>query len=366
MNAEERGGATKGNARDHASGDRAPGAEPVWTYRGYELRSGDFTSAMVHLFRAEISRANVWRQRLDSTTNWAVLTTGATISFLFTEALAHHSVIFINALLVTLFLFIEARRYRYYELWSSRVRLMETDFFATMLVPPFRPAPDWAESLAANLLHPQFTISVGEAVGRRLRRNYVWIYLILGAAWVLKVWLHPEPAAGLDAFLRRASLGGITGSVVLLAVAAGLAGVVTFGLVTIRLRQASGEVVPRFGGDAHAMGREGDTGKRKDDRAGAWFRPSRRRRQFLAIIITDRPTEVSAAVLESMRRGLTALEGRGMYTKEARTVLMCALTVTEIPAVRALVKESDPDAFVIVTPTHEVYGEGFAPLETER
>ena len=44
------------------------------------------------------------------------------------------------------------------------------DFFAAMLVPPFRPAADWAESLADNLLHPRFTISVGEAVGRRLRR----------------------------------------------------------------------------------------------------------------------------------------------------------------------------------------------------
>jgi uncharacterized membrane protein len=86
--------------------------EPVWTYRGYELRSSDFTAAMTHLFLAEISRANTWRQRLDSTTYWAVLTTGASISFVFTEALADHSVIFINALLVTLFLFIEARRYR--------------------------------------------------------------------------------------------------------------------------------------------------------------------------------------------------------------------------------------------------------------
>jgi len=45
--------------------------EPVWTYRGYRLKSGEFVTAMVHLFRAEIQRANVWRQRLDTTTNWA-------------------------------------------------------------------------------------------------------------------------------------------------------------------------------------------------------------------------------------------------------------------------------------------------------
>lgn len=359
----EHGGPAEEHTRRPGSGP-ADEHEPVWTYRGYELRPGEFTSAMVHLFRAEITRANVWRQRLDSTTNWAVLTTGASISFVFTEALAHHSVIFINALLVTLFLFVEARRYRYYELWSSRVRLMETDFFATMLVPPFKPAPDWAESLAANLLHPQFTISVGEALGRRLRRNYVWVYLILAAAWVLKIWLHPEPSADLAEFFERAALGSIPGPFVLAAAAIALGAVVAFGLVTIRLRQASGEVVPRFGADVDNASRVGGTGRRRKDRVEAWFRPSRRRRQFLAVIITDRASEVSAAVLGKMQRGLTAVDGRGMYTKEAHTVLICALTVTEIPALRALVKQADPEAFMIVTPVYDVYGEGFAPLET--
>ena len=37
--------------------------EPVWTYRGYRLKTSEFVTAMVHLFRAEIQRANVWRQR---------------------------------------------------------------------------------------------------------------------------------------------------------------------------------------------------------------------------------------------------------------------------------------------------------------
>jgi hypothetical protein len=274
-------------------------------------------------------------------------------------------VIFINALLVTLFLFIEARRYRYYELWSSRVRLMETDFFATMLVPPFKPAPDWAESLAANLLHPQFTISVREAVGRRLRHNYVWLYLILAAAWTFKVWLHPVPSADRAEFFERAALGVIPGPVVVAAALLALGAVVAFGLVTIGLRQASGEIVPRFGAHIHT-GPRGGTGRRREDRAGAWFRPSRRRRQFLAVVITDRATEVSAAVLEKMQRGLTAVDTRGMYTSEAHTALICALTTTEIPAMRALLKDADPEAFMIVTPVHEVYGGGFAPLETPR
>ena len=67
--------------------------EPVWTYRGYRLRSGEFVTAMVHFFRAEIQRANVWRQRLDTTTNWAVVATGATLSIAFSQSEIHHGII---------------------------------------------------------------------------------------------------------------------------------------------------------------------------------------------------------------------------------------------------------------------------------
>src|SRR5688500_20253488 len=59
--------------------------EPVWTYRGYRLKTSEFVTAMVHFFRAEIQRANVWRQRLDTTTNWAVVVTGATLSIAFSQ-----------------------------------------------------------------------------------------------------------------------------------------------------------------------------------------------------------------------------------------------------------------------------------------
>jgi uncharacterized membrane protein len=166
---------------------------------------------MVHFFRAEISRSNVWRQRLDTTTNWAVVTAGAPISFAFSESMGNHRVIILDMLLLTLLLYIEARRYRYYELWSSRVRLMETDFFASMLVPPFHPASDWAESLAENLRHPHFPISMLEALGRRFRRNYFWIYNILWGAWVLKVWLQPTAAKSWNEFLERIGTGGVSG-----------------------------------------------------------------------------------------------------------------------------------------------------------
>ena len=86
--------------------------EPVWTYRGYRLKTSEFVTAMVQFFRAEVQRANIWRQRLDTTTNWAVITAGATLSFVFSSPSNPHFVIPINSILVAIFLLLEARRYR--------------------------------------------------------------------------------------------------------------------------------------------------------------------------------------------------------------------------------------------------------------
>src|SRR4028118_783619 len=75
------------------------------------LTPSAFNTALVHLYRGEVSRANTWRARLDGTTNWAVLTTGATLSFAFSSRDNTHVMILLNSLLIGFFLFIEARRY---------------------------------------------------------------------------------------------------------------------------------------------------------------------------------------------------------------------------------------------------------------
>jgi uncharacterized membrane protein len=335
-----------------------PSPEPVWTYRGYQLKSSEFTTAMVHFFRAEVQRANVWRQRLDTTTNWAVITTGAAISFAFTQEQGSHIVILLNILLVTIFLIMEARRYRYYELWASRVRLMETDFYAAMLVPPFHPSPDWAESLAESLLTPHFPISLWEALGRRLRRNYLWIYAIVGLSWLANLWLMPTPVDDLSHFIERASIGGLPGPLVIGLVALYFSVIGVVSILTLSLRQASGEVLPRFNIPEVNLGQLG--GLR------AWYRPTARRQQMLTFIITNHPDAVSATILTDMRRGATIVAGKGAYTGQAHGVLMVALTVTEIPQLKALVAQVDPNAFVIVSPAQSVYGGGFSPLDEKK
>ncbi len=337
--------------------------EPVWSYRGYHMKSSEFVTAIVHLFRAEIQRANVWRQRLDTTTNWAVVATGAALSISFSQPTVHHGVIILNTLLVTGFLFIEARRYRYYELWSYRVRLMETDFFAAMLVPPFRPSPEWAESLAENLLSPSFTISMWEAFGRRLRRNYLWVYLMLGAAWIGKTYLFPNPATSINELISRASIGPISGHIVVVLGMVFYALLALLAIGTLGMNKATGEILPRFGQESHGMDLDTETLYPKAGKD--WLHRNRRRKQYLAYIVTDKPDEVSKCIMNDLKRGVTALQGLGMYTGKGRTVLMCALTTTEVNSLKAAAAKHDPQAFMILSPAQEILGRGFAPLQEE-
>lgn len=336
--------------------------DSVWTYRGYDLRAGDFTSAMIHLFRGEIQRSNTWRTRLDSTTNWAIVATAAAVPFAFTETGGSHIVLILSSVIVTILLYIESRRYRYYELWSSRVRLMETDFFATMLVPPFRPSPDWAESLAENLLQPHFTVSIFEAVGRRLRRNYIWIFYTLYVAWMAKLWLQPGPTTSMEVFLQRAALASIPGWMVMLFYFGYIASLTLFGLITAGLQEASGEVLPPLSEVAEPISTEESPFAEEEDKGArerAWFRHTRRRRQFMTLIITDQAQEVSDEILAEMHRGVTALEGTGMYSGESHKVLLCAVTTTEVQHLKELVQRVDSEAFVVVTAAEEVLGRGF-------
>ena len=210
-----------------------------------KLAPAEFNTALVHFYRGEVQRSNVWRSRLDATTNWAVITAGATLSFVFSSPDNPHFAIPINSILVSIFLFMEARRYRYYEVWANRVRILETGYFAPMLshqtIPPDK---EWAEHISADLLTPHFTISEWEAVGRRLRSNYIWIFVLLALSWTLKVYLHPFPALNWETFVNRAQVGLAPGWLVILTgfIFNALIFFIAFG--TLKLRDASSEVLP--------------------------------------------------------------------------------------------------------------------------
>jgi uncharacterized membrane protein len=139
--------------------------------------------ALAHLYRGEVYRSTVWRTRLDSTTNWAVVTTGIALSATFSSAEASPLPMVLVGLIVSVFLLFEARRYRYFNVWRARARLLETDFYAPMIRGEgIRMGLGWAELLAKDYCDPRYHISFARAIGRRLRRTYAWIFVIQAVA----------------------------------------------------------------------------------------------------------------------------------------------------------------------------------------
>jgi len=150
----------------------------------------EYLQVLAHFYRGEVNRSTIWRQRMDATTNWAILATTATFSYAFTSGtLDSHFVFPFTTLLVGLLLTVEARRYRYYDVWRTRVRMLEVH----LLVPALNPdlsilEGDWRTVLSNDLLLPTFKISTLEAIGRRTYRNYIWLFMILLFGWLLRVY----------------------------------------------------------------------------------------------------------------------------------------------------------------------------------
>lgn len=248
-------------------------------------------------------------------------------------------------------------------MWAYRTRLMETDFFAAMLVPPFAPHPDWAEALAESLLQPDFPISMWEAFGRRLRRNYLWIFAVLACAWALKGYLHPTIATSWAEFISRSALGPVSGEVML---ALGLVynGIIfIIALATLRLQKASGEVLPKYHEAPILRNLKLEHTVTLSGPGQPQPQPLRKqRKQLVTMIVTDHPQQIADRIMKEMTRGVTALSGQGMYTHKEHSVLLVALTVTEAAQLKAMVSEIDAHAFMIVSPAQEVLGFGFQPL----
>ena len=137
---------------------------PEPPFNGAEL------AMLAHLYRGEMYRSRVWRTRLDATTNWAVATTGIALSVAFSNAENSPLPLVLVALLDLVFLAIEARRYRYFDIWRTRVRLMEVSMYGPLLrLEGVRVDNGWNEALALNYERLHFHISFWEAMGRRLR-----------------------------------------------------------------------------------------------------------------------------------------------------------------------------------------------------
>lgn len=181
---------------------------------------GEFTGAemgmLAHLYRGELYRSTIWRTRLDTTTNWAVVTLGIALSLSFSSPQASALPLLLVGILIVLFLMLEARRYRYFNVWRARCRWMETHMIAPMLEKGDLDLDSgWQRVLARDYQHPAYHVSIWVAVGRRIRRNYFWILLIQTIAYSGKLVVHPTPLTGVAQLAERARIGPLPGWLVL-------------------------------------------------------------------------------------------------------------------------------------------------------
>ena len=201
--------------------------------------------ALAHLYRGEVYRSTVWRNRLDATTNWAVVATGIALSVTFSSAAASPLPLALVGLLVAVFLVIEARRYRFFDFWRIRAHVLELHFFGPMLLGEgIRTDNGWNEVLYNDYFRPNLHITLMESIGRRLRHNYGFIFGIQVVAYLGKILIHPTPIASLDDFWARAAVGPFPASWSCWPGIAFHAAWITIAIRTLRSKRGSGRKRP--------------------------------------------------------------------------------------------------------------------------
>lgn len=167
-------------------------------------------SVAAHLYRGEVERTVEWRARLDTTTNWAVTVMSAIVAYSFSGEVSH-AVILAGVMMGTVFLFIEARRFREYDIWRSRVRSLQENLFANALDPSQGIEHDaWREQLSEDYRDPEPKIGYRGALAHRLRRVYLPLIGAMLLAWLFHLWaFNPD-----EPFPESAGLPGAPGAAV--------------------------------------------------------------------------------------------------------------------------------------------------------
>ena len=84
-----------------------------------------------------------------------------------------------------------------------------------------------------------------------------------------------------------------------------------------------------------------------------------------AVIISEKSREIAQKIMTELGRGVTSLDGRGMFTGNEKNVLFCVFGYKETQVLKEIVRNIDKKAFIIVTDVKEVMGEGFKEFNKE-
>lgn len=165
---------------------------------------------IVHFYRAVVGHMDVWRQRMDATTNWAAATTAAMVTFAFSAPESPHFMLLLTVGFDTMFLLMESRRYQIFDVWRRRFRLLNRYVIAPSLGVTTSTDPavtsEALRGIGVELGRMVPHISLTLAVGYRIRRNYGYVFTLLVFAWILKLAVHPTGATTVAQLVDRAAI----------------------------------------------------------------------------------------------------------------------------------------------------------------
>ena len=184
-----------------------------------KLSRSETIMTLVHYYRAEAQRSLAWRERLDRTTNWAVGATAAFLGFGYSHPEFPHPFFMFGIAILYVLLLVEARRFRFYDAYEYRVRLLHQNFIYNVVAHD-RLSDEigidgenvyWRAELASDLRYPQYKMSIGYALGSRISANYIYLFSLLLSGWLMKIKLHPTVADNWQSYLDQAAIGFLSG-----------------------------------------------------------------------------------------------------------------------------------------------------------
>lgn len=177
-----------------------------------DLTRSEYIGALVHFYRGELHRSTIWRVRLDTTTNWAIISVMGLVTFTFGGPGHSHAPLIVGMMMVLTFMSIEARRYRIFNVWCARVRHLEINFLTPILQFDMKAVRHgWGRMLADDLLHPRFNMTWQQAMRARLLRNYFPLFILLLIGWFVKLGPGNPEAPFFPQLIERMHVGFIPG-----------------------------------------------------------------------------------------------------------------------------------------------------------
>ncbi len=89
-----------------------------------------------------------------------------------------------------------------------------------------------------------------------------------------------------------------------------------------------------------------------------------KRSSYQLMVFSEKYGEIADHIIQNMDRGVTVLKAQGWFTKKEKNVLYILISQRELPSLTKVIRETDPKAFMSVSPTNNVYGEGFEEIKT--